>query len=145
MKKLAAVVAAGAMAATAAWSIDAVKADDAVVVGGAVALSGFIAPYDDPHKGAILAIDELNAAGGVLGKQIKWVAADTKSDPAQGANAAIDVLEQGAQLVIVTCDYDFGSPAAITAQSRGVMSFSLCAGDPKFGVQGIGGGASRSS
>ena len=138
MKKFAAVVAVGAIAATAAWSTHAVNAADTVVVGGAVALSGFIAPYDDPHKGAILAIDELNAAGGVLGKQIKWVAADTKSDPAQGANAAIEVLEQGAELVIVTCDYDFGSPAAITAQSRGVMSFSLCAGDPKFGVQGIG-------
>ena len=74
----------------------------------------------------------------MLGKQIEFVAADTKSDPAQGANAAIEVLEQGAELVLVTCDFDFGSPAAITAQSRGKIAFSLCAGDPKFGVQGIG-------
>ena len=112
--------------------------DDTVVVGAAVALSGFVAPYDDPYKGAILAIDDINAAGGVLGKQIEFVTADTKSDQAQGANAAIEVMEQGAELVLVTCDFDFGSPAAIAAQSRGKIAFSLCAGDPKFGVQGIG-------
>ena len=59
------------------------------------------------------------------GKQIEFVTADTKSDQAQGANAAIEVLEQGAELVLVTCDFDFGSPAAITAQSRGKIAFSL--------------------
>jgi len=115
-----------------------VDAADKIVVGAAVALSGFVAPYDDPHKGAMIAIDEINAMGGLLGKQIEFVTADTKSDPAQGANAAIEVLEQGAVIVLVTCDYDFGSPAGITAESRGIISFSLCAGDPKYGVQGIG-------
>ena len=127
---LAAAVAAGGVFGQAAAD------DDTVVVGAAVALSGFIAPYDDPHKGAILAIEDINAKGGVLGKQIEFVTADTKSDPAQGANAAIEVMEQGAEIVLVTCD--FGSPAAITAQSRGKIAFSLCAGVPKFGVQGIG-------
>ena len=97
------------------WMGHASADDDTVVVGAVIALSGFVAPYDDPHKGAILAIEDINAKGGVLGKQIEFVAADTKSDPAQGANAAIEVLEQGAELVLVTCDFDFGSPAAITA------------------------------
>ena len=119
------------------WA-DRAEADDKVVVGAAIALSGFLAPYDEPHKGAILAIEEINARGGLLGRQIEFVTADTKSDPAQGANAAIEVMEKGAELVLVTCDFDFGSPAAITAQSRGKIAFSLCAGDPKFGVQGIG-------
>ncbi len=114
-------------------------ADDEVIVGAAIALSSILAPYDDaPFKGAQLAIDDINAKGGVLGKKIKVVTADTKSDPAQGANAAIAVIEQGAELVLVTCDFDFGSPAAITAQGKGKIAFSLCAGDPKFGVQGIG-------
>ena len=129
---LAAAVAAGGVFGQAAAD------DDTVVVGAAVALSGFVAPYDDPYRGAILAIEDINAKGGVLGKQIEFVTADTKSDIAQGANAAIEVMEQGAELVLVTCDFDFGSPAAIAAQSRGKIAFSLCAGDPKFGVQGIG-------
>ncbi|MEQ9813723.1 MAG: ABC transporter substrate-binding protein [Azospirillaceae bacterium] len=114
-------------------------AQDTVTIGSAIALSGFVAPYDEgPMYGALIAIDELNAAGGVLGRQIEWVSADTASDPAQGANAAIEVLGQGAELVIVTCDFDFGAPAALVAQSQGVLTFSTCAADPKFGIQGIG-------
>lgn len=138
MRTLTALLAGSALALSLGIGV-AKAADDEVVVGAAIALSSFIAPYDDaPFKGAQLAIDDINAKGGLLGKKIKVVTADTKSDPAQGANAAIAVLEQGAELVLVTCDFDFGSPAAITAQAKGKIAFSLCAGDPKFGVQGIG-------
>ncbi len=138
MRRLTALLA-GVSLATGLGAGVAKAADDEVIVGAAIALSSFIAPYDDaPFKGAQLAIDDVNAKGGVLGKKIKVVTADTKSDPAQGANAAVTVLEQGAELVLVTCDFDFGSPAAITAQGKGKIAFSLCAGDPKFGVQGIG-------
>ena len=51
-------------------------------------------------------------AGGIDGKPVKIVYADTKSDPAQGANAAIQVLEQGADMLVVSCDFDMGAPAA---------------------------------
>jgi branched-chain amino acid transport system substrate-binding protein len=40
--------------------------------------------------------------------------------------------------MLVTCDYDFGAPAANVAQKAGKVSFTLCASSPKFGVQGIG-------
>ena len=115
------------------------RAEDPIVIGAAIALSGFVAPYDDgPLKGAQLAIADINAKGGVLGRQLSIVTADTKSDPAQGTNAAIEVLEQGAEMVIVTCDFDFGAAAALQASAMGKVTFSSCAGDPKFGVQGIG-------
>lgn len=113
--------------------------DDTVTVGFPLALSGFVAPYDDgPRKAALLAIDDINAKGGLLGKKIVTVESDTKSDPGQGATAATDVLGQGARMVMVTCDFDFGAPAALVAQSQNVIAFSSCAADPKFGVQGIG-------
>lgn len=113
--------------------------DDTVTVGFPVALSGFVAPYDDgPRKAALLAIDDINAKGGLLGKKIVSVEADTKSDPGQGATAATEVLSQGAKMVMVTCDFDFGAPAALVAESQNVIAFSSCAADPKFGVQGIG-------
>lgn len=113
--------------------------EDTVTVGFPVALSGFVAPYDDgPRKAALLAIDDINAKGGLLGKKIVSIDADTKSDPGQGATAATDVLSKGAQMVMVTCDFDFGAPAALVAQSQNVIAFSSCAADPKFGAQGIG-------
>jgi branched-chain amino acid transport system substrate-binding protein len=113
--------------------------DETVTIGFPVALSGFVAPYDDgPRKAALLAIDEINAKGGLLGKKIVTVESDTKSDPGQGATAATEVLSKGARMVMVTCDFDFGAPAALVAESQNVIAFSSCAADPKFGVQGIG-------
>ena len=113
--------------------------EEPIVIGAAVALSGFIAPYDDgPQKAAQLAVKVINERGGVLGRQIEMVFADTKSDIAHGANAGLEVIDQGAQMVLVTCDYDFGGGAASVANARGIIAFSSCAADPKFGVQGIG-------
>lgn len=118
------------------------NAEDDVTIGFPVALSGFVAPYDDgPRKAALLAIEDINANGGLLGRKIVSVEADTKSDPAQGATAATDVLSKGAQMIMVTCDFDFGAPAALVAQTQNVIAFSSCAADPKFGAQGIGNNA----
>jgi branched-chain amino acid transport system substrate-binding protein len=129
----------GAALAAALSASAAFAEDDTVTVGFPVALSGFVAPYDDgPRKAALLAIDDINAKGGLLGKKIVTVESDTKSDPGQGATAATEVLSKGARMVMVTCDFDFGAPAALVAQSSNVIAFSSCAADPKFGVQGIG-------
>ena len=79
-----------------------------VIIGAAIAQSGVVAPYDDgPAKAMEVAIEEINAKGGLLGQQIKIIYADTKSDIAYGATAAQDVIDKGAQMVVVTCDYDY--------------------------------------
>ncbi|RUZ78450.1 ABC transporter substrate-binding protein [Mesorhizobium sp. M7A.F.Ca.US.006.01.1.1] len=113
--------------------------DKTIVIGFATAESGFMEAYDKPaQEAALIRIDEINAAGGLLGKQIKVVKADTKSDRAEGAKAGLSVLDQGADLVVVSCDYDFGSPAALAAEDAGRISFFLCAESVKAGIQGVG-------
>src|SRR3712207_623531 len=115
------------------------QAQEPIIIGFATAQSGWMAAYDEqPVLAARLAIDDLNARGGLLGRQIKFVEADTKTDRAQGAKAGKEVIQQGAKLVVVSCDYDMGSPAAFAAQSEGIISISPCANDPKMGVQGVG-------
>ena len=115
------------------------KADDTVIIGAAIAKSGVIAPYDEgPAGGMEIAVDEINAKGGLLGHPLKIVYADTKSDIAYGATAAQQVIDQGAKMVVVTCDYDYGSAAASVADGANLIAFSTCAGDPKFGPSGIG-------
>jgi branched-chain amino acid transport system substrate-binding protein len=139
MRKFTSLAMAGLLALGIAGLAGQSKAEDPIIIGAAIAMSGFVQPYDDgPLKGAQLAIADINAKGGVLGRQLTIITADTKSDPAQGTNAAIEVLEQGAEMVIVTCDFDFGAAAALQATASGKVTFSSCAGDPKFGVQGIG-------
>ncbi len=52
-------------------------------------LSGAAASYgQDTLNGVLMAIDEINAAGGVLGKQITYVKLDNKTDPAESTSAA---------------------------------------------------------
>ena len=101
------------LAAALAFGSAAAQAEDPVVIGAAIAQSGGVAPYDEgPAGGMEIAIDEINAKGGLLGHPLKVVYADTKSDIAYGATAAQQVIDEGAKMVVVTCDYDFGSAAA---------------------------------
>src|SRR6201989_1796507 len=115
------------------------RAADEIVIGFATAASVFMQAYDKPAQdAALIRIDEINKAGGLLGKKIKPVFADTKTDQAEGAKAGLAVLDQGADLVIVSCDYDFGAPAALQAQSAGKVSFFLCTESIKAGIPGVG-------
>lgn len=112
---------------------------DPIIIGAAIALSGIAAPFDgDPSRAAEIAVSEINAAGGVLGRPLKIIYADTKSDFAHGAVAGEQVLDRGADIVIVTGDFDFGGGAARAANARKVIAISPFAADPKFGVRGIG-------
>jgi branched-chain amino acid transport system substrate-binding protein len=121
------------------FAFTAAQAADPVIIGAAIAQSGGVAPYDEgPAEAMEVAVEEINAKGGLLGRPIKIIYADTKSDIAYGATAAQEVLDQGAQMVVVTCDYDYGSAAASVADGAGLIAFSTCAGDPKFGPSGIG-------
>jgi branched-chain amino acid transport system substrate-binding protein len=110
-----------------------------IVIGIAMAQSGWMAEFDQPStNAALLRIDEINAAGGLLGRQLKAVLADTKTDRAQGARAAKKVLAEGAKLVIMPSDYDFGGAAGLAVNDAGVIAFSPGGSDPRLGVQGIG-------
>jgi branched-chain amino acid transport system substrate-binding protein len=107
-----------------------------VVVGFAIAQSGWFAPNDTVSEAAELAIQDINSKGGVLGRKIVTVYADTKSDRVEAAKAALEVLNKGAELVIISCDYDMGGPAALAAAKAGKIAWSLCAEESRIGRLG---------
>jgi len=110
-----------------------------IVIGIATAQTGFIAAFDKPSvAGALIAVSDINKAGGVLGRQLKVVTADTKSDINLGTQAGLSVVSKGADVMLVTLDFNFGGPAARVAQKHGMVAVSIGASSPKFGVQGIG-------
>ena len=130
---------AGALVAASFGGTAVAEKKEPIVIGAAVAISGWMKHYDDgPLKGVQLAIDDINKAGGVLGRPLKLITADTKTKPEGSARAAQEVIEKGAKLVVTSCDFDFGAPAALSANAKKVPAFATCAADPKFGVQGIG-------
>jgi branched-chain amino acid transport system substrate-binding protein len=110
-----------------------------IVIGVAAALTGAIEGYDvPPINGLKMAVKDFNAEGGIAGRPVKLVFSDTQSEINKGPQAAQNVIGQGAEIVISSCDYDYGGPAARVANEQGIVAFSLCAGSPLFGVQGIG-------
>jgi len=110
-----------------------------IKIGFAIAQSGWLSNYDlAPFQAAVLKIEEINKAGGLLGRQIEYQIADTKTDQALAATGGAQLVDAGVDMLVVSCDYDFGAPAALAAHQAGKIAISLCAGDPKMGVQGVG-------
>ena len=113
--------------------------DGQVTIGIASSFSGWMAAFDaNPTRAAQLAVDDLNARGGVLGKRINLLTIDTKTDPAVTARAAQELVGKGAKMLMIACDFDLGSPAALVAQQAGVIAISSCGADTKLGDKTIG-------
>ncbi len=120
--------------------------DNEVVVGFAASYSGWMQAYSQPStNAALIAIDDINAKGGILGKKIRAVMADAKTDRVEGAKAGQEVLNEGAQMLAVDCDYDFGAPAALAAKNANKIAIFLCAESVLAGIQGVGKNAFSSS
>jgi branched-chain amino acid transport system substrate-binding protein len=110
-----------------------------IKIGFAVAQSGFMSAYDIPStNAALLAIDQINAQGGLLGRKLVPIIRDMKTDAALSATVGADLAAQGIDLLVTTSDYDLGGPAALAAKAKGIIAFSPGAADPKMGVQGVG-------
>jgi branched-chain amino acid transport system substrate-binding protein len=108
--------------------------DGPIIIGLPVALSGVINLYDsDLVIGAQMTAKKINNAGGIDGHQIKLVLADTHSDIAQGGAAADKVIDQGAQFIIPTLDYNYGGGAAREAMKHRLIAVSQAA-DLRFAL-----------
>ena len=128
-----------ALILTSAAVIQAPAEVNEVLIGAATSFSGWMAAFDtSPTRSAEVAIDDINAAGGVLGKKLRLAHIDTKTDPAQTARAAQDLVKQGVKMMLTACDFDAGAPAALVAQQAGVIAMSSCGADIKYGNLTIG-------
>jgi branched-chain amino acid transport system substrate-binding protein len=127
------ILTAGALGASTA------AAQEELFIGGALSLTGIQAPLDEPTlRGAQVAVEALNEKGGILGKQIRFVNLDGKSDPATVGNVAVQLIEQGADMIVAPCDFDFGGPASRAAQNAGLVGISTCASSPLYGSAALG-------
>ena len=124
----AAALAAGALAAGALAAGQAHA--QGLKIGYAGGFTGYLAPYDQPSlKGVLLAIDEINAAGGVAGMEVQLVVKDTRSDTAQAATVAQELVDEGVAM-IVSCDVDPAVASGVIAQAAQIPAASSCASTP---------------
>ena len=94
--------------------------------------TGGLAYSDVPaSKGVQMAIDEINADGGIAGKwKIELTLQDNRSEAAQSAVVAQDLISKGVQFLICTSDADPCTAAGQIAQKAGVPTMSTAATSP---------------
>lgn len=114
-------------------------AEDELLIGGSLCRTGIQAPLDEPGlRGAQVAVKYLNDNGGVLGKKVRFVNLDGKSDPSTVANNAAELVADGADLIVAPCDFDMGGPANRAAQEGGIVGMSTCGSSPLHGSATLG-------
>lgn len=103
-------------------------------IGYVSALTGWLAEFEDTFTKALkLKVNEINQKGGLDGKYpVDLTVVDGKSDPAEGALAAEQLVSDGNTLLFGPCDQDVGLPAAQVAQEHGMAFISSCAGASEF-------------
>ena len=75
---------------------------DPIVVGAIVSATGPAAPLGEPERAALLMAEEqVNAAGGVLGRPLKIVIEDDQSNPKEAVTAANKLLTQEKVIAII--------------------------------------------
>ncbi len=122
------------------------------VIGGTGPLTGPNSAYGmSVQNGAQLAVDEINAAGGLNGIKFKFDMKDDKAGAAEATQAFTSLIESGMQVAIGSttsgsceafgtqaADYGlfFMTPSASAASviATGDTAFRVCFGDPDQGV-----------
>ena len=127
MKKLLSLAAAVISAAVLAGCSK--SGDSAIKIGGVAPLSGGVAVYGVECKNGIdLAIEEINAAGGVNGQKLQFICEDDEGDPAKSVNAYKKLVTSD-EVSIIIGSLTSGCTIAITqqAQANGVLQIAPAA------------------
>ncbi len=88
-----------------------------IIVGEVASLTGDEASFgNSSHNGTLLAIEELNAAGGLLGKKLKLVTEDNQSKKGESATATKKLISQSKVVALL----------GEVASSRSLEMASIC-------------------
>jgi len=111
---------------------------DPILIGGVYNLTGGLASLDNPARdGSLLAVKEINAAGGVLGRPLELVVEDGRTDLTNVTNATTKLIEEDAvQALIGLTDTSYALPVADVAQDSGMVFLTVGATAPVITTTG---------
>ncbi|HEY1169855.1 MAG TPA: ABC transporter substrate-binding protein [Verrucomicrobiae bacterium] len=73
-----------------------------IKVGEFASLTGKEATFGiSSHEGTLLAVEEINAAGGILGKQVKLITEDTQSKPGESATVVNKLIARDSVIAVL--------------------------------------------
>ncbi len=113
--------------------LDVAQAQDTIKIGALYNVTGGMSSLDGPSlKGSQLAVKQINAGGGLLGKQIELIAPDGKTDQQETAKAAQRVLSEGVVAGIGQSDTTFVMAGAPLFQEKGIPFVTSGATHPEL-------------
>jgi len=106
---------------------------------------GVTGPFTGPNaafgaqlkNGADQAIEDINAAGGILGQKIITTYGDDVSDPKQGVSIANKFAAEGVKFVIGPFNSGVTMPASEAYQENGIIEITPSATNPKITERGM--------
>jgi branched-chain amino acid transport system substrate-binding protein len=106
---------------------------------------GVIGPITGPNaafgsqlkNGADQAIEDINAAGGILGQKITTSYGDDASDPKQGVSVANKLSGDGVKFVIGPFNSGVAMPASLAYQENGILEITPSATNPQITERGL--------
>ncbi len=104
-----------------------------ILIGEYSSLTGTAATFGtSTHKGAMLAVDEANSGGGIIGRQVKLLTEDTQSKPEEAATVVTKLINRDRVVAVVGEVASSRSLAAAPiCQSNGVPMISPSSTNPK--------------
>lgn len=104
-----------------------------IVVGEFASLTGKEATFGiSSHEGTVLAVEETNAAGGLLGKKVRLVTEDNRSTPGESANAVNKLISSdGAVAILGEVASSRSMEAAPICQQQHIPQISPSSTNPK--------------
>lgn len=97
------------------------QSGETIKIGMVASQNGELKPWgDDCVKGGQLAIEEINAAGGVNGKKVELLIGDSASKPEQGKSAAEKLISDGALALVGEVASGITAQMAQSAFEKGV-------------------------
>ncbi len=117
-------------------------ADSATIkIGLNYELSGAVATYGQASvRGVEMAVEEINAAGGIKGKKVELVQYDNKSEPAEATTLATKLMTQDKVLAIIGPATSGGFKATVPVATKNkvpVVSGSATADDVTVDASGV--------
>ena len=118
--------------------VERIQQEDTIVVGVIIDEENLMSPHDrQPGVAFVGAMNQLNETGGILGKQVTVLRVNSESRLSVVDNAAKKLIEAGAQLLVVTCELDYASPAIRRAKEAEVLVISPCATETEWSTGSV--------
>jgi len=110
-----------------------------IVIGAVIDETNTMKPFDVPALNAArIEAAKVNAAGGVDGRKIIFDVYNDQLNPSLTRSDALKAVSAGADILWVTCDVDFATPAIEVGLQHHLLTVSPCIGTNEMGPKRFG-------